>query len=95
MIPRGQGNYLINHINMIFFRSPEPWSFFDYGVNERSLIEEWYQKELSEEAQFIFDGMLKNKQKIESFLKWTGIKYLQGKPKEESIWQLDFVADRR
>jgi hypothetical protein len=24
-----------------------------------------------------------------------GFKYLQGKPKEESIWQLDFVADRR
>jgi hypothetical protein len=45
---------------MIFFRSPELWSFFDYGVNGRSLIEEWYQKELSEEAQFIFDGMLKS-----------------------------------
>jgi phage-related protein len=60
-----------------------------------NLIEEWYQEELSEEAQFNFDAVLKNQQKVESVLNWTGFKYLKGKPKEERIWQLDFIADKR
>jgi phage-related protein len=61
----------------------------------RNLIDEWYQKELSEEAQFTFDALLKNQQKVDSILNWTGFKYLKGKPKEERIWQLDFIADKR
>jgi phage-related protein len=59
------------------------------------LIEEWYQKELSEEAQFTFDAVLKNQQKVDSVLNWTGFKFLKGRPKEERIWQLDFIADKR
>jgi phage-related protein len=59
------------------------------------VVEEWYRKELSEEAQFTFDTLLKNHQKIESVQNWTGFKYLKGKPKEERIWQLDFIADKR
>ena len=80
---------------MIFFLSPHFWSFFDYVADGRNLIDEWYQKELSEEAQFTFDALLKNQQKVDSILNWTGFKYLKGKPKEERIWQLDFIADKR
>ena len=58
------------------------------------MIEEWYE-ELSEEASLTFDTMLKNHQKVESHLEWTGFKYLKGKPREERIWQLDFIADKR
>jgi phage-related protein len=86
---------LRNHKKVIFFPSPTLWSFFDYVSDGRNLIEEWYQKELSEEAQITFDTLLKNQQKIESVLNWTGFKYLKGKPKEERIWQLDFIADKR
>ncbi len=42
-----------------------------------------------------FDTLLKNQQKIESVLNWNGFKYLKGKLKEERIWQLDFIADKR
>ena len=84
-----------NHKKVILFPSPAPWSFFDYVSDGRNLIEEWYQKELSEEAQFTFDTLLKNQQKIESVLNWTGFKYLKGRLKEERIWQLDFIADKR
>lgn len=63
-------------------------------MDGRNLIDEWYQKQ-SDEARFTFDALLKNHQKIESHLNWTGFKYLKGKPKEERVWQLDFIADRR
>jgi hypothetical protein len=85
---------LPNHKKVIFFPSPPKWSFFDCVVDGRNVIEEWYQG-LSEDAQFTFDALLKNQQKVESVLGWTGFKYLQGKPKEERIWQLDFIADKR
>lgn len=39
-----------NHTKVILFPSPPFWSFFDYVADGRDLIEEWYQKELSEEA---------------------------------------------
>jgi phage-related protein len=80
---------------VILFPSPPRWSFFDYGEDGCNLIEEWYQKDLTEEAQLTFDTLLKNQQKVESILHWTGFKYLKGKPKEERIWQLDFIADKR
>lgn len=86
---------LKNHTNLIFWPSPTRWSFFDYGEDGCDLIERWYQEDLSEEAQLTFDTLLKNQQKVESVLNWTGFKYLKGKPKEERIWQLDFIADKR
>lgn len=84
-----------NHKKVICFPSPPLWNFFDYVANGQNLIEEWYQKELSEEAKFAFDALLKSHRKIESCNNWTGFKYLQGKMKEEGIWQLDFRADKR
>lgn len=84
-----------NHKKVISFPGPPLWTFFDYVANGHNFIEEWYQKDLSEEGKFAFDSLLKNHQKIESCLNWTGFKYLQGKLKEEGIWQLDFRADKR
>jgi hypothetical protein len=86
---------LQNHKKVICLPSPPLWTFFDFVANGQNLVEEWYQKELSEEGKFAFDALLKNHQKIESCLNWVGFKYLQGKLKEEGIWQLDFRADNR
>jgi phage-related protein len=79
---------------VIPFPSPTLWSFFDYVEGARNPLEEWYE-ELSEEGRFTFDALLKNTQKIESLLNWNGFKYLKGKPQEERLWQLDFIADKK
>jgi phage-related protein len=88
---------LQNHTKVIFFPSPTPpakWRFFDYAEGGNNLIEDWY-RPLSEEARNAFNALLKNTCKIELPLHWTGFKYLKGTPKEERIWQLDFIADKR
>lgn len=66
----------------------------DFVQGGKNLIEDWY-LELSEEARFTFDAVLKNHQKIDSITDWTGFKFLKGKLHEEKIWQLDFIADKR
>jgi phage-related protein len=73
---------------------PNIWSFFDYVEGGQNPIEEWY-RELSEDAKYAFDSLLKNTHKIESHLHWSGFKYLKGKQKDERIWQLDFIADKK
>jgi phage-related protein len=88
---------LQNHKKVIPFPGPTPparWSFFDYVEGGDNQIESWYQN-LSEEARDAFDALLKNTCKIELPIHWTGFKYLKGMPKEERIWQLDFIADKR
>jgi hypothetical protein len=85
---------LQNHTNVICFPSSLLWSFHDLVVGESNVIAEWYHG-LSEEAKFTFDFLLKNQQKIESHLNWTGFKFLKGKPQKEKIWQMDFIADKR
>ncbi len=85
---------LQNHKKVIFFPSPS-WVFFDFVEDGKDVIEEWYRDDLSEEARFTFDTMLKNHRKIGSVLAWPGFKYLKGKLQKEKIWQLDFIADRR
>jgi len=94
MIFKVKGDGLRNHKNMIRFPS-RFWTFFDFLQGERNLIEEWYKHELSEEAQFIFDSLLKNLCKVESLADCTGFKFLKGKLQDERIWQLDFIADKR
>ena len=74
---------------------PRLWSFFDYVEGDWDPIEDWYQKELSEEGKAVFDALLKNTYKIENHLQWGGFKCLKGEPQKERIWQLDFVADKR
>jgi hypothetical protein len=70
------------------------WSFFDYVEGDHNPVADWY-RELSEEGRYGFDALLKNTHKIESQLHWGGFKFLKGKPKEERIWQLDFIADKK
>jgi hypothetical protein len=79
---------------VISFPSSTLWSFFDYIEGDRNPIEDWY-RELSEEGKYAFDSLLKNTHKIESHLRWGGFKLLKGKLKEERIWQLDFIADKK
>ena len=84
-----------NHKKVIFLSQPAlRWSFFDYREGGANRIEEWYLG-LSQEGKDKFDALLKNTQKIDNHLQWGGFKYLKGKPKEEHIWQLDFIADKR
>lgn len=84
-----------NHKKVILF--PEPgWSFWDYVEGRTNHIENWYQNDLSQEGKDNFDALLKNTAKIKNHLQWGGkFKYLQGEPKQEGIWQLDFIADKR
>ena len=84
-----------NHKKVISFSCPYLWSFFDYVVDGKNLIENWYLEELSDEGRFTFDAVLRNHQKVESHLDWIGFKYLKGKLKEERVWQLDFISDKR
>ena len=57
-------------------------------------MEVWYQQS-STDAQDGFDAVVKNTAKIPNHLQWGGFKFLKGKLKEERIWQLDFVAEKR
>ena len=79
---------------MILFIEPRYWSFFDYVDGGGNRIEEWCSG-LSMEAKDRFDTLLKNTRKISNHLLWGGFKFLKGKPKEERIWQLDFIADNK
>jgi hypothetical protein len=85
---------LQNHKKVIPFPVSRLWLFFDYVEADRDPIEDWYQG-LSEEGKYGFDALLKNTHKIEIPIHWGGFKYLKGKPKEERIWQLDFIADKK
>ena len=88
-----------NHKNVIRFPEarqgePERWTFFDFVDGGGNRIEEWYRGQ-SEDAQQQLDALLKLLRKTSNHLQWTGFKFLKGEPKEERIWQLDFIADRR
>jgi hypothetical protein len=65
------------------------WKFFDYG----SEIETWYQQ-LSEEEQDTLQSLLKLNGKAETPQGWNGCKILQGKGKEEKVWEWRFDSDR-
>lgn len=79
---------------MICFPGPLVWSFYDYVEGGTNRIEEWYTG-LSQEAKDSFDALLKNTRKIENHLHWGGFKFLRGEAKNERLWQLDFIADKR
>ena len=81
-------------------QSPEAgnlWSFWDFEYLTRAKpIEEWRQKDLSDEARIVFDELLKTNQKVERFQDWVGFrKYMEGKLKQERVWELGFKADGR
>jgi hypothetical protein len=87
---------LTYHKKLIEFESGS-WKFFDFEyLNDSDPIQDWYDEDLSEEAQDLFDDLLKDNQKTANHLDWIGWKrYLKGVAKEERIWELQFVADKR
>lgn len=73
----------------------ESWKFFDYSTANGNPIEDWYQ-ELSDEAKFTFDSLLKNIQKVQLFKDWCVYKkHLKGELQQYNIFELGFKADRR
>ena len=81
---------------VIEFDFPGVWSFWDFQYpNNTDPVEDWYQ-ELSEEAQFHFDGLLKDIHKTANPIHWVGFRrFLKGKSQQERIWELEFKADKR
>lgn len=74
---------------------PAKWTFLDYVDGASDPIEDWYQN-LSDEAQELFHSVLKNISKTEIPTQWVVWKgFLEGKLKEEKIFELYFRADRR
>ena len=60
-----------------------------------NLIQEWVNS-LSEDAELMFNAVLKNIRRTENHLHWVAFRgFLQGKSKEERIFELGFKADRR
>lgn len=77
------------HTNVIPF-PVSAWSFFDYSTE----IEDWCLG-LSEEAEEIFQSLLKTNSKTSTPDQWLGCKMLQGECKSEGIWEWRFYADGR
>lgn len=78
-----------NHKKVIPFPS-SGWSFFDYTDE----IEDWYWR-LSEDGQEIFQSMLKTNSKAAIPANWIGSKMLQGKYKQDGIWEWYFIDNKR
>jgi hypothetical protein len=70
------------------------WRFFDFGENGKSVIEPWHEG-LTEAGQDTLSTLLKHNRKTGLPIHWIGIKFLQGKQKEEGIWELRFFDDRQ
>lgn len=81
---------------MICCPSDRNWTFWDFQYeNGSNPIDDWYQQ-LSEDATFQLNALLKMNQKIELPMNWQGSRgFLSGKPRKERIWELGFVADRK
>ncbi|MEX5218993.1 MAG: type II toxin-antitoxin system RelE/ParE family toxin [Nitrospiraceae bacterium] len=85
------------HTKVILFRPVNPgqrWTFWDYCFGESNLFDDWYQN-LSEEARDTFDGLLKNLSKTANHLDWGIKRFLEGKYKQQRIWEIGFIADGR
>jgi hypothetical protein len=73
------------------------WTFWDFVyVNNSNPISDWYENDLSDEARFTFDSLLKNICQIENHLEWGCFRGLmRGKLREQRIWEIGFPSDRR
>ena len=72
------------------------WAFEDYVEGANNPIQKWYDSELSDEAQFMFDNVLKNCQKIKDPSKWQDSRgYLKGECDGHKIWELGFKCDSK
>jgi len=82
----------LTHNNKVIKSTPEPteWRFWDFTQNNNNAIEDWY-KDLSEDAQNLFDSLLKNNHKVQNPINWIGFKrHLKGEFKGSGIWELEF-----
>lgn len=73
------------------------WRFWDFVYqNDSNPIEDWYVRELSEDAQLIFVKILKDNRKTDQPINWVGFKrFLAGKYRDYRIWELSFYSDGR
>jgi len=82
---------LTNHKKVIILPSPPApqWSFFDFVyLGGREPIGDWYENEISDRARFSFNALLKNNEKINNHLEWSGVdKQMQGELKGHQVWQ--------
>jgi hypothetical protein len=84
----------LTHNKKMIHLPPEPaeWRFWDFTQNDNDPIEEWYQ-DLSEDAQGVFRGLLKNNRKVKDPTQWIGFKgHLKGALKGSGIWELEFLS---
>ncbi len=78
-----------NHKKVIYL-TPKLWTFYDYGEGGTNYIEDWY-RSVSEEAQFLFDDILKQNQKIEVPRYWVSSRPLSGgELKGHQLWEFRF-----
>jgi len=86
---------LTYHKKVITFPCPS-WTFSDYvEANGNDPIQDWYNS-LSEEAQNLFNSLLKSNQKVELPINWVGFKrYMKGSLKKWRVWELEFHADKK
>ena len=73
------------------------WRFWDFVyTNNSNPIEDWYRDDLSDEARFVFDSLLKNICQIENHLEWGCFRgFMEGKLREQRVWELGFRSDGR
>ena len=73
------------------------WRFWDFVyTNNSNPIEDWYRDDLSDEARFVFDNLLKNICQVENHLEWGCFRgFMKGKLKEQRVWELGFRSDGR
>jgi len=72
------------------------WAFEDYVEGGNNPIQEWYDTELSDEAQMMFNNVLKNCQKIGDPSKWEDSRgFLKGECDGHKIWELGFRSDNK
>jgi hypothetical protein len=73
------------------------WTFWDFSfIGGPNLIGRWYDNDLSDEARFMFDDLLKVMQKTSNHKEWTAFRhFMKGQLKNEKVWELGFYCDGR
>ncbi len=85
----------LTHNKKVIVLEPKEWRFWDFTQAVNNAIEDWYNDELSENAQNLFNSILKINRKVENPTQWGDLKFLKGKAGRERIWELRFYCDKR
>ncbi len=83
-----------NHIDMISSGVVVHWTVHDWVEGQSNPVDEWHGR-LSDAAKLQFNALFKNICKEPNHLFWGGFKFPKGELRQERIWQLDFVADKK